>query len=66
MSVQRSRIECFTLATRRFEPLAETHQLNLLPSTWGPPWMGLDANDMPLVTADRDTSALYSLDWDPP
>lgn len=29
----------------------------------GNAWMGLDAEDRPLVTADRTTIGFYALDW---
>jgi hypothetical protein len=32
----------------------------------GAAWMGLDANDHPLVVADRSSTALYAFDWEQP
>jgi len=28
--------------------------------------MGLDADDNPMVTADRSTGAIYALEWEAP
>ena len=50
---------------RRLQPVVGARDLSLRTFV-GAPWVGLDADDMPLVTVDRDTSALYSLDWDGP
>ena len=36
------------------------------PAWVGAAWMGLDANDHPLVVADRSSTALYAFDWEPP
>ncbi len=61
------------LRSGRLEPLAEAREFSIKP--WILPdlaewtvtaWMGLDADDMPLITVRRDTTALYSLDWEAP
>jgi len=56
-------IECVSLDARRVERVAQLAGTRVL--VWGSaPWMGLDADDRPLITADRSTSALYALDWE--
>jgi Tol biopolymer transport system component len=64
---EKSRIECYSFATRRFETLAEIGDNPLLASGWlMVPWFGLDADDNPLVVFDRSTRDLYALDWETP
>jgi len=59
------RIECFSLDSRRLSTLGPRPPFQLL--AWvGAAWMGLDAEDRPLVTADRSTIGLYALDWEAP
>jgi dipeptidyl aminopeptidase/acylaminoacyl peptidase len=60
-----SRIERFSLLTRRSEVIADVRSLRLALHA-GFPWMGLDATDAPLVTRDLSTFDLYALDWDAP
>jgi hypothetical protein len=60
-----SRIERFSLATRRSEVVADVRGLTLA-RVGGVPWMGLDATDAPLVTRDISTFDLYALDWEAP
>jgi hypothetical protein len=52
----------------RMSVLADTSTLDL--AVWvGVPWMGLDAEDRPLVTAaagPQTTSTVYALDWEIP
>src|SRR5574341_690337 len=63
LALQENRIECYSLAARRFETVAEISGNPLL--TWvGVPWFGLDADDNPLVMLDRSTRDLYALDWE--
>ena len=60
-----NRIECYSFATRHLEPRAEIGDMPLL--TWvAVPWMGLDADDSPMVMRDRSTRDIYSLDWEVP
>jgi Tol biopolymer transport system component len=58
-------VKCYSLADRRLETLASTQGLPL--AVWvSVSWMGLDADGLPFVTADRSTRALYSLDLEAP
>jgi Tol biopolymer transport system component len=58
-------IKCYSIADHRLEILASTQGLPL--ASWMPhPWMGLDADGLPFVTADRSTRALYALDFEAP
>jgi hypothetical protein len=44
---------------------ADTSMLQL--AVWvAVPWMGLDAEDRPLVTATAGGTNLYALDWEAP
>jgi hypothetical protein len=62
---QENRIECYSIATREFETLAEIGDNPLL--AWvDVPWFGLDADGKPLVMFDRSTRDLYALDWEAP
>jgi hypothetical protein len=63
--VASSRIECFSMASRQLTVMADDLPFPLL-SGLGNAWMGLDAEDRPLVTADRSTIGFYALDWDAP
>jgi hypothetical protein len=64
---EENRIQCYSFATRRFETLAEIGDNPLLASGWlQVPWVGLDADDNPLVVFDRSTRDLYALDWETP
>ena len=59
------RIERWSRATGRLEPIADVSDIPLL--TWDiVPWMGLAPDDSPLVVRDRSTSDIYALDWDAP
>jgi dipeptidyl aminopeptidase/acylaminoacyl peptidase len=49
--------------TDRVEPVADVEGLPLF-VFMDVPWVGLDADDRPLVTADRSTHDLYALDWE--
>ena len=64
-NLEGSRIEKFSLATRRSEVIADVRGLTLA-RLGSVPWMGLDATDAPLVTRDVSTFDLYSLDWEAP
>ena len=55
----------FSLATRRFETVADLRDVRLAPTN-GAQWMGLAADDSPLVLQDRSTSDIYALDWEAP
>jgi hypothetical protein len=52
-------IERRSLRTGRVERLAAVAGLRL-------EWIGLDAQDAPLVVEDQSTSDLYALDWEAP
>ena len=53
----------FTLATGRRETLADLGTTPLV--VWVTvPWIGLAADDTPLVTLDRGTRGFYALDWE--
>jgi hypothetical protein len=58
-----NRIECYSVAFGRWETLVEIDQ-PLLGWVINVPWMGLDAEDNPLVMFDRSTRDLYALDWE--
>ncbi len=60
-----NRIECYSFASRRLETRAEIGDMPLLTWTFVP-WMGLDADDSPMVMRDRSTRDIYSLDWEAP
>jgi hypothetical protein len=59
------RIDCFSLATGAVSSVEPEPPFGLL---WpvGGPWMGLDAEDRPLVVADRSSTGLYARDWEVP
>ena len=59
------RIDCLRLDTGRVDPITDTSTVQL--AVWVVvPWMGLDAQDRPLVTATTTRSTnLYALDWEP-
>ena len=60
-----NRIACYSFASRRLETRAEIGDMPLL--SWVlVPWMGLDADDSPMVMRDRSTRDIYSLDWEAP
>jgi eukaryotic-like serine/threonine-protein kinase len=59
------RIERWSRATGRVEPVADVNDIPLL--TWVVvPWMGLAPDGSPMVVRDRSTRDLYALDWDAP
>ena len=60
-----SRIERYSLATRRSEPIADVRGLRLV-VRGAVTWMGLAPDDSPLVTRDHSTGELYALDWEAP
>lgn len=63
--VASSRIACLSMASRQLTVMADDLPFPLL--GWlGNAWMGLDAEDRPLVTADRSTIGFYVLDWQAP
>jgi dipeptidyl aminopeptidase/acylaminoacyl peptidase len=58
-------IDCLSLASKQVTTLSGPPPFPLL--TWvGAAWIGLDANDRPLVVADRSKTAFYALDWEQP
>jgi hypothetical protein len=59
------RVVCRSLASRQLTSIAENPPFPLL-SWQGSAWMGLDAEDRPIVTADRSTLGFYVLDWEAP
>ena len=60
-----NRVECYSLARRRYETFAEIGDMSLL--SWvDVPWMGLDLDDSPMVMRDVSTIDLYALDWEAP
>jgi hypothetical protein len=65
LSVSSHRIDCLRLDTGRVDPITDTSAFQL--AVWVVvPWMGLDAQDRPLVTATTTRSTnLYALDWEP-
>jgi hypothetical protein len=60
------RIACFSMASRQLTGIADDPPFPLLGWWLGNPWMGLDVDDRPLVSADRSTTGFYSLDWEAP
>jgi Tol biopolymer transport system component len=65
LNIDESRIERYSLAARRSEPIADLRRLRLV-TDGVVPWMGLAADDSPLVTRDHSTGDLYALDWEAP
>ena len=59
------RIERWSRATGRLEPVADVSDIPLLTEAVGP-WMGLAPDGSPLVVRDRSTRDLYALDWEAP
>jgi WD40-like Beta Propeller Repeat len=58
-------VACLDIKTRQFTPFEVQPPFPLV--TWiATAWAGLDAEDRPLVTADRSTIGFYALDWDAP
>lgn len=55
----------FDFATRRWTTLVDLSDTPLV-AEFGPPWVGLAADDSPLFLRDRGTRDLYALDWDAP
>ena len=59
------RLDCLSVVSKDVITLREAPPFPLV--AWvGAPWMGLDANDNPLVVADRSSTALYAFDWEQP
>jgi Tol biopolymer transport system component len=59
------RIERWSRATGRLEPVADVSDIPLL--TWVVvPWMGLAPDGSPMVVRDRSTRDVYALDWEAP
>lgn len=67
LSLPDYRVECMDVDEGRMRVLAETSTLQLAAWVWVP-WMGLDAEDRPMVTAaaGSQTSTVYALDWEAP
>ncbi len=59
-------IRCQSIASGRVEDLMDTGSAPMLVGTAGWPWMGLDADDNPIVILDRSTRDFYAIDWDAP
>ena len=66
LSLDATRIQCYSLQTDRLETLVELGEKRLLVDVPDFPWMGLDADDNPLVIFDRGTRDFYALDWEAP
>ena len=65
LALDPTRVVRFSLATRRSETIAELGTMPLV--VWvGVPWMGLAADDSPLVTLDRGTRGFYALELESP
>jgi hypothetical protein len=65
LAVEANRIECYSFVRHRLEVRAEIGDMPLVSWVFVP-WMGLDADDSPLVMRDRSTRDIYALDWDAP
>jgi hypothetical protein len=65
LDVEANRIECYSFARHRLEARAEIGDMPLL-SLFEAPWMGLDADDSPMVMRDRSTRDIYALEWEAP
>jgi Tol biopolymer transport system component len=65
IDIQAGRIDCVSVASQQAVTLAEAPPFPLL-SWFGVAWMGLDADDRPLVVADRGTTGFYALEWERP
>lgn len=59
------RIACSSFDAGRLENVADIGDEPLLNWIFNP-WIGLDADDNPLVVFDRSTRDLYALDWEAP
>lgn len=67
LALRADRIECMDIDEGRMRTLADTSALQLV--AWVIyPWMGLDAEDRPLVTVTASSQAptICALDWDAP
>jgi hypothetical protein len=53
------------LGSGRLEVVADLAEVPIV-ATMGAPWMGLAADDSPLVLRDRTTRDFYALDWETP
>jgi hypothetical protein len=58
-------VDRFDIATRRWTTLVDLSDTPLV-AEWGGPWVGLAADDSPLVLRDRGTRDLYAFDWEAP
>jgi hypothetical protein len=63
--VRSRHIERRRLDTGRLEVVADLADVPIV-ATMGAPWMGLAADDSPLVLRDRTTRDFYALDWEAP
>jgi hypothetical protein len=63
LSLDERAIFRFTLADRRVEKVADLGAVEPT-APWMAAWMGLDAEDRPLVLRNTGVSDLYVLDWD--
>jgi len=59
------RVERLDLKTRRGTTVVDLAETSLVMSDYGS-WMGLAADDSPVVLRDRGTRDLYALDWEAP
>jgi dipeptidyl aminopeptidase/acylaminoacyl peptidase len=58
-------VDRFDFASRRWTTLVDLSDTPLV-AQWGPPWVGLAADDSPLFTRDRGTRDLYAFDFEEP
>jgi hypothetical protein len=59
------RIERWSRTTRRLQEVADVSDIPLVSSVHNP-WMGLAADDSPLVLRDTSTRDLYAFEWEAP
>jgi len=60
-----STVDRIDLASRRRTTLVDLSDTPLV-AEWGPPWVGLAADDSPLFLRDRGTRDLYAFDFEAP
>jgi Tol biopolymer transport system component len=58
-------VDRFDFASRRWTTLVDLSDTPLV-EEWGPPWVGLAADDSPLFLRDRGTRDLYAFDFEAP
>jgi hypothetical protein len=58
-------VDRFDFTTRRWTTLVDLSDTPLV-AEWGAPWVGLAADDSPLVIRDRGTRELYAFDFEAP